>query len=200
MRTPKIDNLTFNSIDPVFYPPFCWNKLYNKDFLIRNNLKFMNTKTSNDVAFVFLSLVLANKIEIVRKILIKYIQREFSLTRTRSIDNFSDVEVYKFIKKELKKRKMFNQVKHLYYQLMYKSYSDALNLSADANKNQLYAKIKTYLPPEFFIYLKKYATYKELKKFIKLKFYPFSFILIGVYKQILQFFTHKKTKSNNLEN
>lgn len=48
---------------------WAWDKLYNREFVERNHLLFQEQRTSNDMLFVFSSLVLAKKIGFVQEIL-----------------------------------------------------------------------------------------------------------------------------------
>jgi hypothetical protein len=47
-----------------------WNKLYRMDFMRNNDLRFQDTKNTNDVFFVYSSLVKADRITVIENILI----------------------------------------------------------------------------------------------------------------------------------
>ena len=48
---------------------WAWDKLYNREFVLRNHLQFQEQRTSNDLLFVFTAVALAKKISIVKKVL-----------------------------------------------------------------------------------------------------------------------------------
>lgn len=60
-----------------------WDKLYKRDFVVKNKLKFQKLRHSNDTYFVLFSLVLANCISIVDDILVTHRTHENSLESTR---------------------------------------------------------------------------------------------------------------------
>ena len=49
-----------------------WNKLFKRDFVIKNNLKFLNLKIHNDCFFVYAAYVLAEKIYVINEVLLTY--------------------------------------------------------------------------------------------------------------------------------
>ena len=63
---------------------WAWDKLYKRDFIIENDLRFQEQRTSNDLLFVFSALVVAKKITVCRKVL-AYQRRDSdeSLSKTR---------------------------------------------------------------------------------------------------------------------
>lgn len=62
---------------------WAWDKLYKREFLIRNNLQFQDLRHSNDTSFVLTSLVLAEKITVTDEILLTYRIHSDSLAATR---------------------------------------------------------------------------------------------------------------------
>ncbi len=48
---------------------WAWDKLYNREFVEKNHLQFQEQRTSNDMLFVFSSIVLAKKIAVVPEVL-----------------------------------------------------------------------------------------------------------------------------------
>lgn len=49
-----------------------WNKLFRREFIMENNLQFMNLKHSNDVYFTLTSIMLAEKVSLVHREFIYY--------------------------------------------------------------------------------------------------------------------------------
>lgn len=63
---------------------WAWDKLYKREFIIKNNILFQDLRTTNDLTFVFISLIKANKILILDKILAHHrIGSKNSLSSTR---------------------------------------------------------------------------------------------------------------------
>ena len=52
--------------------PAPWNKLFSKDLIERENLKFQDLKTCNDLSFVFIALSKASKISFINQSLVLY--------------------------------------------------------------------------------------------------------------------------------
>lgn len=72
---------------------WAWDKLYLRDFVIGNGLRFQEQRTSNDLLFVFSALVVAKRITVCKKVLIH--QRRdssdsLSKTREKSWQCFYD--------------------------------------------------------------------------------------------------------------
>lgn len=62
-------------------PDFSWNKIYNKEFILKNNIKFSNTRSYQDVVFVISALLLAQKISYIKEKFYTYRIRETSSLR-----------------------------------------------------------------------------------------------------------------------
>ena len=89
-------------------PPNAFSKLYRKDFLIENNLKFQSLKSCNDSYFALSSLVLAKKITMLDRVLLHY--------RSNSSGNISSKRgsYYKNIVAVMKNLKEFLTEKGIY--------------------------------------------------------------------------------------
>ena len=68
----------------VFVGSVVWDKLYRRDFVIENGLRFQEQRTSNDLLFVFSALAVAGRVTVCRKVL-AYQRRDSdeSLSKTR---------------------------------------------------------------------------------------------------------------------
>ena len=60
-----------------------WDKLYKREFIIKHGLEFQGLRHSNDTYFVLMSLMLADRISIVKDILVAYRVHNTSLANTR---------------------------------------------------------------------------------------------------------------------
>ena len=72
---------------------WAWDKLYNREFVLNNNLLFQEQRTSNDMLFVFSAIAIAKRIAYVDKSKILVHQRRdaqesLSKTREKSWDCF----------------------------------------------------------------------------------------------------------------
>lgn len=81
---------------------WAWDKLYKRSFVLNNNLEFQNLRTTNDMYFVFSSLLKADRITILEKVL--YYQRikvSTSLSNTRELSWSCFYHALMKVKKEL---------------------------------------------------------------------------------------------------
>ena len=129
----------------------------------------------------------AEKIMCVNDVLINYIKHPGATSSSRNGDNFCDVEVYKFIIYELKKRSLYKYLERSIYEVMLQSYYDALFLIKKYTKSdyiKIIKKIKRMLP-----YDALYYNRHEIigRKFILIKFLPacFSYYYFFSYKNKL---------------
>lgn len=70
---------------------WAWDKLFNRDFVTRCDIEFQNTRTSNDMLFVFYLYSRAERIYVLRKCLVHQrinAAKTLSVTREQSWDNF----------------------------------------------------------------------------------------------------------------
>ena len=81
------------------------NKLYKKEFIVKNHLKYSSTKIINDLKFGMIALCLAEKITTVDKALSTYrYQIQGSVSKNREQKLETSLNVYKEIYKELSDR------------------------------------------------------------------------------------------------
>ncbi|MBR6126509.1 glycosyltransferase [bacterium] len=88
-----------------------WNKLYKRDFIIKNGLEFQNLRQSNDTYFVLMSLVLANKISVVDERLVVHRYHDKSLESTRFIAPECFYEALEKIRKTLISKNIYQTYK-----------------------------------------------------------------------------------------
>ena len=84
-QNPFNPNEELNQIFQITHP-VCWNKLYKTEFLKKNNLKFLNQASSNDISFVYSSLIMASSIAFVPESLITYRKNNIN-SITQNADN-----------------------------------------------------------------------------------------------------------------
>ena len=94
---------------------WAWDKLYKKSFIERYNLRFPNLQNTEDVYFVFMSLVLADRISVIGDALITHrVNNQTQLSQSRERGLFCFAEAIEDIKKELEERNLYQYVKKSY--------------------------------------------------------------------------------------
>lgn len=95
----------------TFAVGWAWDKLYNREFVQNEGLQFQELRTSNDLYFVFSSLVKAKKIYILDDILVHHrvnIKESLSVTREQSWNCFYKALIA--LKKELENMGIYRYV------------------------------------------------------------------------------------------
>ncbi|NHB85137.1 glycosyltransferase [Tessaracoccus sp. HDW20] len=79
-----------------------WNKLFNREFLLRKGVVFQSLKRTNDAYFTFLALALSQRISYVDEVLITYrVQQQSSLQATIAEDPFEFTQALAAIRDRL---------------------------------------------------------------------------------------------------
>ena len=107
----------YNSSDNLFQlcniPPF--TKLYRHDFIKRNNIKFQEIKTCNDVFFNFCSLACADSIIIINKKLVVHRFGHESLTKNRAKSIECILIAFSELERTLKDKNIFDILRKTFY-------------------------------------------------------------------------------------
>ncbi len=61
-----------------------WDKMYRRDFVLKNKLEFQGLRHSNDTYFVLMSLMMAEKISVLDEVMVTYRIHNTSLANTRN--------------------------------------------------------------------------------------------------------------------
>lgn len=101
------------------YHTISYNKIYKKEFLLKNGIEFNNTKTGEDQIVFIKTMLLAKHIEILKKDLYTYRKnRKNSLTSTRIKKDLSPIEnfhtVFNFLKMHNFKSSLVNKIQTKY--------------------------------------------------------------------------------------
>lgn len=89
-KNKKINTYFFNKIElnktpekilGILAMPVVWNKLYKKEIILKNNIKFPNYSFCEDVEFLYKTFLYVNKISKIENDLYNYYQRENSVTK-----------------------------------------------------------------------------------------------------------------------
>ena len=91
-----------------------WAKIYQKDFIVKNNLKFLDNNIGEDVYFNLIAMFLANKVRILDYVGYNWFYNNKSVSNTKQ-RKFEEIDVFKFLNScydELKKRKLIQNNYH----------------------------------------------------------------------------------------
>ena len=94
---------------------WAWDKLYKRSFIEKHNLRFPDLQNTEDAYFVFMSLVLAEKISVIDEALITHrVNNQTQLSESREKGLFCFAEAIFDIKNELEKKNLYEEVKKSY--------------------------------------------------------------------------------------
>lgn len=94
-----------------FTTPAPWTKMFRRDFVVENGLWFQNTRSANDLRFVFTSLAIAKSITILDEFLVIYRQKQSSsLQATQHKDPFSFYHALIGLRDELDSRGVLDSI------------------------------------------------------------------------------------------
>lgn len=153
---------------------WAWDKLYNREFVLNNNLWFQEQRTSNDMLFVFSAVAIAKRIACVEKGKILAHQRRnnkdsLSNTREKSWDCFYKALVA--LRDRLKAEGIYDEVEKDYinYALHFSLWN--INTLAQPTYDKLYEKLTTEWwadlgvadkSADYFYIKKEYEQFKQL--------------------------------------
>ena len=146
-----------------------WNKLYKRNFLLDNNLQFTSLKFGEDVHFVSLSVILADKITTIPDNLIHYnMDNPNSLTKQVYKAPRDSVESWILTKKFLDEKGIYKDVERSYLTAMISSFMWAYYRLDDRNQKLLIDKYKPFFI-SLGIFDKDFTYYYAIYDFIKFK-------------------------------
>lgn len=156
---------------------WAWDKLFDREFVDKYNLKFQEQRTSNDMLFVFSAIVLAKKIEIVDEVLAHQRRNNpSSLSNTREKSWQCFYEALKALRSALEEHDLYWILKQDYinYALHFCLWNvETLNgekkeVLYNALKTEWFAELGIEGHDENYFYNKN-----EYEKFLKIKKYSF---------------------------
>ncbi|MDX4013217.1 glycosyltransferase family 2 protein [Aliarcobacter skirrowii] len=147
----NIDNLELFSSSDIkeqlfqISNPAAWNKLFNRDFIIKNNISFQSLSSCNDLYFTYFALSLANKISILNKSFVIYRnESSCAISRSRGKVFFNIFKAMNKLKKSLIANNLYDKYSLSYFRralvnLMYESKSienkkDIIDFIKSSNK------------------------------------------------------------------
>ncbi len=153
---------------------WAWDKLFLHDFVTKNNLRFQEIRTSNDMLFVFLAVVLADRIDVLEDVLAHQRRNNpgsLSNTREQSWGCFHEALIA--LKKNLQERDLFWQLEQDY--INYALHASIWNVETmkEPGREQLYRKLKeewftefgiTGKPMPYFYHSGEYDKYMAMRR------------------------------------
>ncbi len=126
-----------------------WDKLFNREFILKNNLHYGDDRTEEDVQFVFVALAVAERITTVENALIHY--RKYnpnSLENSRDDYWESTIKMFESFLEELKIRKLDILLRKSYDNFIAMHMIAVLSMLGDINAyRRMYNKLKEYVIP-----------------------------------------------------
>ncbi len=139
-----------------------WDKLYKKSIILDNHLTFPEFKNSEDTAFTYMALILANRISTIQDPLIIHrinITTSISVNREKEPEAFiSAMELLKTNLNKIGKYKTFENGFLNYFITFSKWHLDTIS---ETYKDDLYIKIKKYYETN----IRKNCHYKKLNNY-----------------------------------
>ena len=149
---------------------WAWDKLYRRDFVLENNLRFQEQRTSNDMLFVFSAVFLAKKITVVKKVL-AHQRRDTtdSLSKTRENSWFCFHEALIALRQRIIDEGMFKELEKDF--VNYAVHSSLWNIDtlAEPTRTMLIKKLKDEWGEELGIKGKGIGYFYNKKEFLKYK-------------------------------
>lgn len=152
--------------------PAAWNKLFKKEFIIKENIRFQNLSSCNDIAFTWLALAAAAKITYSDKG--GYIYRCGSdniISRFRGRTSGNILKAAEHIKYKLICHNLFETMQHSFYEALIDCLHYELRNCNLSQAKDLWFKIRFFMPEKYARYLedKDRLIFKVLGFKIKIK-------------------------------
>lgn len=157
---------------------WAWDKFYKKSFIDKYNLRYAELMNSEDLTFVFLSLVLASRISIINEVFISHRKREDSVEMTRDKNPYDFIIAAQNLRNNLISYGKYEEVEQSFLNWFVPFsfwYTDTLK---DENNLILKQKLENEIFKDFNVYEKEQtyfydkAVYYRLngKEYVNLKF------------------------------
>lgn len=155
--------------------PNLFIKLYKREFILKNNLKFQEIKTCNDDFFDHLSLILADSITCVNEFLASYrIHHGSCLTAQRGRTAYCALIAFNSLKEALYKEKLFKKVKESFYRKAMSAFIHETQFCTDEENFKVIKDFIRFLPKK---------DRKEFQKLAGIKYRTYLFGLITYMKK-----------------
>ena len=155
---PSRKNLDKDIINPslLISPCYCWNKIYKREFLQKNNMLFPNDRCYEDVMFILKSHILADNISYINKGYYYYRVNETSTLRTIENRYLCLLKVFEDVRNYLKEINLYDEfIDNLKYFILMNTVFIYENKKISKYDKDLIQKVKIYLEPSEYGKLKK---------------------------------------------
>lgn len=200
---------------------WAWDKLYKRSFVLNNNLKFQEQRTTNDMYFVFASIIKASRISIVEKAL--YTQRRnvaTSLSATRELSWECFYNALQKVKSMLIEMSVFEKYEQHFVNYALHSCLWNLNTLPDETAYKLFNVLRTEWfealgingrDEEYFLNILEYQQYVDIVDTISDNMQDCAYLLYKVRhirisnsefltpEQVIEKLTWNRTKRESLE-
>ena len=121
------------------FPSTAWTKLYKRDFLIKNNIKFQDIKVGQDQLPFFHSMIKAERIALLPENIYCYRKnRKGSAMTVKKKKNFSPIYVFYGIEEMLKSEKLLDEYKSVFVGKYFSKATSWLGKFQDDLKHEYY--------------------------------------------------------------
>lgn len=128
------------------FPSTAWTKLYRREFLIQNDIKFQLIKAGQDQLPFFHSMILAKRIALLPKNLYCYRKnRKGAVTATKKKKNFSPIYVFYAIEELLEKLDKIDEYQDIFIDKYFSKATSWLGKFQDDLKEEYYKEYKKLL-------------------------------------------------------
>ena len=156
------------------FPSTAWTKLYRRDFLIKNNIKFQNIRAGQDQLPFFHSMIMAERIAILPENIYCYQKnREGSVTSVKKKKSFSPIYVFYGIEEMLEKTGMMEEYRDIFVNKYFSKATSWLGKFEADQKNEYfneYLKLLEHIKKTYSIGWWQHFTPKEKDGYWALKF------------------------------
>lgn len=173
----KYLNKTFSAKDikkDIFkFPSTAWTKLYRREFLLKNDIKFQLIKVGQDQLPFFHSMITAERIALLPENLYCYRKnRQGAVTAVKKKKNFSPIYVFYEIEDILKKLGKVDEYKNIFVKKYFSKATSWLGKFQDDLKIEYfdeYIKLLNHIQNEYKMYKNFYPNIKDNYWVLKLK-------------------------------
>lgn len=180
-----------------------WNKIYKRDFLNKNNLKFVENLNFEDNVFFIDAYTSAHRISIVKEELVIYRQNSqtsySSAVKKHDKKKLDFFKIFELEEKILKQKNIYHQLKEYFEFTKLNSLKDWYDKITDIEVKKEYEKIFDTIYPHI-KYIKKLLPIFEFVQYIKLKslLKNHTIVFWGANKYLENFIKKFNLKNNNI--
>lgn len=151
--------------DVFKFPSTAWTKLYRREFLQNNNIKFQEIKVGQDQLPFFHSMIMAEKIALLPENLYCYRKnRKGAVTATKKKKNFSPIYVFYAIEEVLQKTNKMKDYQDIFVKRYFSKATSWLGKFRDDLKDEYfveYSELLTHVQSQYGLYKNFHPTVKD---------------------------------------